>query len=129
MTNGDNGTDLINEIVESISRVYGWPDFKPEERASVSVPAATLGTYAGRYRQNGGTTVFRIGDTRNGITATIEGYSPVAFGLFPVASDTFLLRCSPLSGSVTFTTDSGGNVTGFRFTPKAGSGGFIATKL
>ncbi len=129
MTNGDNGTDLIGEIMRSISRVYGWPDFKPEEQTLVSVPAATLDLYSGRYQQNGDTTVFQIGRTGADMLLTIEGYSGTPFSLFPVASNTFLLRCASLSGSITFTTDNGGNVTGFQFTPKSGSGNFTATKL
>ncbi|OPY68676.1 MAG: Penicillin-binding protein 4* [Syntrophorhabdaceae bacterium PtaU1.Bin034] len=129
MTNGDNGTDLINEIMRSISRVYGWPDFKPEEQTLASVPEATLNSYTGRYRQNGGTPVFRIGRTGTGLTLLFEGHSGVAFTLYPVATDRFLVRCSSLTGSITFTTDSEGTVTGFQFTPKSGSGGIAATKL
>ena len=49
MTNGDGGNDLINEIVRSAARAYGWPDFKPESRAAAPVGAAMLDQRAGVY--------------------------------------------------------------------------------
>ncbi len=49
MTNGDNGTQLAQEILAAIAAVYHWPDFKPVEKATVAVPAAKLAAYAGTY--------------------------------------------------------------------------------
>jgi CubicO group peptidase (beta-lactamase class C family) len=50
MTNGDGGTDLINEIVRSVSHVYGWSDFAPDTQAVAPVPRPGLARYAGTYR-------------------------------------------------------------------------------
>jgi CubicO group peptidase (beta-lactamase class C family) len=49
MTNGDGGDDLISEIVRSAARVYGWPDFKPEQRAMAALGPAVLNQHAGVY--------------------------------------------------------------------------------
>jgi CubicO group peptidase (beta-lactamase class C family) len=50
MTNGDLGGDLMSEILRSLSTEYGWPDFKPTEKAAVAVAAAELEALAGTYQ-------------------------------------------------------------------------------
>jgi hypothetical protein len=42
MTNGDNGAQLAQELLAAIAATYGWPDFKPVEKAVVAVPAGDL---------------------------------------------------------------------------------------
>ena len=49
MTNGDNGAQLAQEILAAIAAAYHWPDFTPQEKAVVAVPAAKLAAYAGSY--------------------------------------------------------------------------------
>lgn len=49
MANNDGAHELIYEIVRSVSRVYGWPDFKPQERTFVHLDASLLRSYAGEY--------------------------------------------------------------------------------
>ncbi len=49
MTNGDNGGQLSEEILASIAATYNWPDFKPVEKAAMTVSADKLATYAGIY--------------------------------------------------------------------------------
>jgi CubicO group peptidase (beta-lactamase class C family) len=49
MTNGDNGSQLSEEILASIAATYNWPDFKPLEKIVIAVPASKLETYAGTY--------------------------------------------------------------------------------
>lgn len=50
MTNGDLGSPLMTEILNSLSREYGWPDFSPVEKQVTSVPAGKLAEYAGTYK-------------------------------------------------------------------------------
>jgi len=57
MTNGDNGSDLANEILRSIAVEYGWVDYLPKERTVVQVDAATLASYVGDYAFPGGPVV------------------------------------------------------------------------
>jgi CubicO group peptidase (beta-lactamase class C family) len=49
MTNGDGGGPLIEELKRAVAQEYGWPDFKPEQKATVKIDPATLSAYAGSY--------------------------------------------------------------------------------
>ena len=49
MTNADGGQALIGEIERSFAKEYGWPDFKPDLKTTISIDAAKLSTYAGSY--------------------------------------------------------------------------------
>jgi CubicO group peptidase (beta-lactamase class C family) len=49
MTNGDGGGPLIEELKRAVAQEYGWPDFKPEQKATVPIDPATLSAYAGSY--------------------------------------------------------------------------------
>jgi CubicO group peptidase (beta-lactamase class C family) len=49
MTNSDAGDALYLEIERAVAREYGWPDFKPEVKATVAIDAAKLSAYAGTY--------------------------------------------------------------------------------
>jgi CubicO group peptidase (beta-lactamase class C family) len=57
MTNGDNGSDLANEILRAIAVEYGWVDYLPKERTVVPVDAAVLASYVGDYAFPGGPVV------------------------------------------------------------------------
>ncbi len=49
MTNGDRGGPLTAEILRAVAAEFQWPDFRPETKQTVSVPASDLARYAGRY--------------------------------------------------------------------------------
>jgi len=57
MTNGDQGSRLAAEIIRSISREYGWPSFKPQEKKVVPVSAEALAALTGRYELRPGRTI------------------------------------------------------------------------
>lgn len=50
MTNGDGGHELISEVLRGIAGEHHWPDFRPQARALLELPAETLDAYAGHYR-------------------------------------------------------------------------------
>lgn len=50
MTNGDMGDALLQEILRSIARVYGWEQFRTRETTIVSIDSTTLSSFVGRYR-------------------------------------------------------------------------------
>jgi CubicO group peptidase (beta-lactamase class C family) len=52
MTNSDNGSGLIWEVIRSISDVYQWSLFKPKVRTSIQMDAAALMKYKGSYDMN-----------------------------------------------------------------------------
>lgn len=76
LTNGEKGGTLVSEVVRTVARVYGWPDFQSVRRHSMPLPPSSLDGLAGVYRDPDGRTVVatrnrshlflvRIGD-RNG---------------------------------------------------------------
>jgi len=66
MTNGERGLGLVLELLRSISSVYGWPDFKPEYRTRITLGAAALQAFAGRYSPAGGS-------KDDALVVTVEG--------------------------------------------------------
>ena len=49
MTNGENGAELITEILRSVAAEYGWLDFHPRERMIAKVDPAIYDAYVGEY--------------------------------------------------------------------------------
>ena len=50
MTNNDFGGDFLPELLRSLSAEYGWPDFKPVEKETVTVAPSELEALAGTYQ-------------------------------------------------------------------------------
>jgi CubicO group peptidase (beta-lactamase class C family) len=85
MTNGDLGAPLATEILRSLSREYGWPDYKSREVEAVTVAAAVLQSYVGTYAL-GGTVVVTLDGAR--LFVQPPGQSRVE--LLPVSETEFL---------------------------------------
>ena len=49
MTNSDLGDSLISEILRSVAKEYGWPDFESVERVLTKTDAAIFPAYVGTY--------------------------------------------------------------------------------
>lgn len=114
MTNGENGSLLMYEIVRSVGRVYGRPDWEaPEEADLVDVPLPVLRSYVGNYKQVGGDNLnFQIYLSGTGLMIKYSGAYAGRLDMYPIAQDQFLVR-SDLYGTLAFTKDGSGNVTGF----------------
>jgi hypothetical protein len=126
MTNGDNGADLCTEILRSIAKVYGWQNFKPEERDLVDVPAKILESYVGSYKQAKSNETYRIALSDTDPVMRAGQPIPTWFDLYPVSENRFLLRNANLYGNLDFTKDSAGNVYAFEVT---GATNFTAKRL
>ncbi len=126
MINGDNGYTLSMEIVRSVAKVYGWPDFKPEEAKLIDVTPFVLQSYAGDYKQTDGATTFQVYVSDNGLMMKFVGVISERLDMYPTDTDTFLLR-SQLPGTLTFSRDGSGNVTGFTIALQEG-GTIVATR-
>ena len=50
MTNADNGGELIEELVRTVSVAYGWPDFRPVTRKEAKLTPEILDKFVGYYR-------------------------------------------------------------------------------
>jgi CubicO group peptidase (beta-lactamase class C family) len=114
MTNGENGLLLFKEICRSVARVYGWPDNQTsEEAALVAVPLSVLQSYVGNYRQAGGDQIgFEIYLSGSDLMIKYIGVSSGRLDTYPISRDKFLVR-GDLSGTIAFTIDGSGNVSGF----------------
>jgi CubicO group peptidase (beta-lactamase class C family) len=56
LTNGEKGGTLASEVVRTVARVYGWPNFQPVTRRSAPVAHGSLDGLAGAYRDPSGNT-------------------------------------------------------------------------
>lgn len=54
MTNSNNGSQLLMELLRAVATEYGWEDLKPEARTSVQVSQDLLKTYVGKYQATNG---------------------------------------------------------------------------
>ncbi len=86
MTNGDNGSQLAEEILSSISATYGWVDFKPIEKSVVAVSPEKISGYAGAYEAPGN---FRITVTVGGGKLYIQPAGYPKSELLPESENTF----------------------------------------
>jgi len=50
MTNSVRGNALLDEILRSIAREYGWTDYRPVERIVVAVDRKVYAAYVGQYQ-------------------------------------------------------------------------------
>lgn len=66
MTNGDSGGQVMMEIVRSVAKAYGWPDFKPVAHKSIALASDVLTARAGQW-------VGEAGGDRVTVTARRDG--------------------------------------------------------
>lgn len=88
MVNSDNG-QIMGEVIRSIAREYNWDDLLPTVNEIISLDAAKLDEYAGRFRVNPDrilTVAREEGKLIVGPTADLK------FELLPVADGTFIRR-------------------------------------
>ncbi len=95
MTNGSNGGELIEEVINAIARAYGWRGYLPEEIRPIEVGQDELASFTGRYRIGPGrVTVLSAGE---GVLLHREVLQPGVITLYPVAPDSFRLTRRTLS--------------------------------
>ena len=56
LTNGERGDTLGSEIVRTVAKVYGWPDFQPVQHHAIDLPPESLNGIEGLYRDSSGST-------------------------------------------------------------------------
>jgi hypothetical protein len=127
MTNGDLGSPLLSEILHSLSREYGWPGFKPQEKEVISLPDDKLAEYAGTYKmQPAGTLSIVVEDGRafaDRLFVVPGGMQRVE--IFPESETRFFALDT--NASLAFQIDAAGDVSGV--TLKQGSRTREGTKV
>jgi CubicO group peptidase (beta-lactamase class C family) len=89
MTSGDNGSDLVNEVVRTIAYEYHWPDFLPAERTLTAAAPETFDPHVGAYRFANGVLVTFWRDNQH-LESRIEGQGPVE--LFPTSDREYFTK-------------------------------------
>ena len=107
MTNGDQGSRLGDEILRSIAREYGWPNYKPVERTVAKVNPEVFKTYAGEYEANGKVTI----TTENG-RLYFQPPGQAKSELYPTSETEYFLTTD--NTRIVFTKDEQGIVNGLK---------------
>ena len=107
MANGDGGDALLTEILRSIAREYGWPDYQPTEKTVVPLDEANAVQYAGRYEVEGAPIVI----SRQGQQLFLQtpDLGPTPLTLYPSDERSFFVLEGDID--VMFARDGQGRVT------------------
>src|SRR5262249_12938142 len=52
MTNSDNGGTLLNELLRSVAKEYGWPGYAVTEKELAKIEPKVLASYVGDYQED-----------------------------------------------------------------------------
>ncbi|MFA6034982.1 MAG: serine hydrolase domain-containing protein [Myxococcota bacterium] len=120
MTNSENGLGLIQEILYGISRIYGWPDYKPQVADVVPIPQEDLQTAPGRYAEEGGSRLFDLIASDGALMISVVEPLSSRADLYPVRGGSYLMKM-PFPGELALERDApGGVVTGMAITTSSG---------
>ncbi|HUQ08756.1 MAG TPA: serine hydrolase [Steroidobacteraceae bacterium] len=106
MSNGDNGGGLMYEVLRTLAREYGWPDFGPGERTLADVKPEALDRLIGVYQLND-QNMYLVRREEGRLVGNVLGNQPVA--LFPSSDNELFARDANVVAS--FTADASGAVT------------------
>ena len=105
MTNAQGGSRLASEVMSAIAATYGWPDWKPVERAVVKVDPAVLARYVGVYELS---PTFSVTFTLEGDQLMTQATNQPKFPVYPESQTKFFLKV--VDAEVEFVTDDKGQV-------------------
>ena len=88
MVNSDNG-QIMGEVLRSIAREYDWDEYLPPVNEIISLEAAKLDEYAGRFKVNPDR-IITIANEQGKLIA--RPTADVKFELLPIADGTFIRR-------------------------------------
>lgn len=94
LTNGDQGYQLSEAIVRAVAVEYGWPDYRPVQRATVAVPVAEQARFAGTF------TIGAAGDftiRRDGDRLVADIWKGVVDPLYPASATSFFITAQNLT--------------------------------
>lgn len=111
MTSGGGGGTLANELMLSVSQVYGWPDFKPIEHPVVPLTLQQESRFVGTFAY------IKVAIVDGYLTAEIPAGSPPA-RLYPETPTHFFHL--NLATELFFVQDDSGKVTGLEFVTQRG---------
>ena len=96
MTNGDQGWNLLNEILRSVSKEYGWPDFQPQEHVVTKIDPAVLPAYVGKYEVTGAEKPTLVTLKSAHLYVQTDALGPAPQELLPESDTQFFVTSAPL---------------------------------
>jgi len=111
MTNGDRGGELMNEILRSFSKVYGWNTYKPTMKSVATLSGEELDSFVGQYLLNfqGRDLIVEIALKENHLEG-IQLWNDFLFEIFPETATRFFNKDD--GSEFEFAMDEKGAVTG-----------------
>jgi CubicO group peptidase (beta-lactamase class C family) len=88
MTNAQGGGRIAQEVMASIATEYGWPDFRPIVRSSITVDPKVLAQYVGTYELS---PTFSIAMTLEGNQLMTQATNQPKFPLYAESETKFFL--------------------------------------
>jgi CubicO group peptidase (beta-lactamase class C family) len=88
MVNSDNG-QIMGEVIRSIAREYNWDEFLPAVNEVISLEAAKLDSYTGRFKVNPDRIITVVNEEGKLIARPTADNK---FELLPIADGTFIRR-------------------------------------
>ncbi len=111
MTNSLRGNALINEILRSIAREYGWSDFRPKERTIAKIDPKVYADYTGRYEfEFSSDYIVTIGTEAGNLTTELKQPTGQSKAVIYPQSETRFFR-KDVDVEVSFVKDEMGRVT------------------
>jgi hypothetical protein len=111
MASGSDGAAIADEVLRSVSKVYGWPDYKQVERTAIALDSDSAQRYVGKFG------FLKVASTSDGLSAEIP-LGSVAQRIYPDAPDHFFILGAPTE--LIFGNEDNGQMTTVDFiTPMA----------
>ena len=110
MTNGDQGWNLLNEILRAVSAEYGWPDFKTEEHTLAKLDTSQLAGLPGKYEGETEASSTSVSANAGHLYVQNEAIGPDPEELLPESNTRFFVTSAPLVFD--FHKNEEGHVTG-----------------
>lgn len=92
MTNSDNGMDLVNEMLRSVSQVYDWQAFTPTIKKLAVIPTKQLAKLAGRYMGHGDRKPVLEVTVKDNSLQVKQSWNGYSYRLLPEAERAFFLE-------------------------------------
>ncbi len=111
MTNSLRGNALLNEILRSIAREYGWSDFQSKERTIAKIDPKVYANYTGRYEfEFSSDYIVTIGTEAGNLTTELKQPTGQSKAVIYPQSETRFFR-KDVDVEVSFVKDETGRVT------------------
>ncbi|HEX6730568.1 MAG TPA: serine hydrolase [Pyrinomonadaceae bacterium] len=130
MVNSDNG-QILREVIRGVAREYGWDEFLPAPYEIISLDAAKLKDFSGRFQVNPDRVLTiapaSVAQGKTILLAHPTGDQP--FEILPISETTFIRREAPVKYNFVRATNAATNGSG---TPAeleiVGAAGAVKTK-